>query len=104
MTGSSLRREDAELLLNAMAYVDAVHRDLVAENTGPSPGVAGRVVTAIVADPALSDYVRSWVSKASGLEASLAPVCLPIDASYERVRDLLRRTGDHRRRWLASSS
>jgi hypothetical protein len=98
MTGSASRREDAELLLDAMAYVDAVHRDLVAENTGPSPGVAGRVVTAIVADPGLSEYVRTWVRGANGLEASLAPIWPPIDASYERVRALLRRTGDHRRR------
>jgi hypothetical protein len=74
MTGRSSRREDAELLLQAIAYVEGVHRDLVAENTGQSPGVAGRVVTAIVADPALSEYVRTWVSKASGLEASLAPI------------------------------
>jgi hypothetical protein len=74
----------------------------VAENKGPPPGVAGRVVTAIVADPALSEYVRSWVSKASGLEATLSPIWPPIDASYERVRDLLRRAGDHRRRSPAS--
>lgn len=86
-----------------MAYVDAVHRDLVAENTGPSPGVAGRVVIAILADPALSEYVRTWMSEASGLEATLSPIWPPIDASYERVRDLLRRTGDQRGRSPASS-
>ena len=97
MRGRS-RSEDAELLLSAMAYVDAVHKDSVAENTGPAPGVAGRVVGAIVADPALSDYVRTWASERRALEASLGETRPPIDAIYERVRGLLRRMGDQDRR------
>jgi hypothetical protein len=47
-----LRREDPELVLDAIAYVEAVHRDLTAENTAPSSGVEGRVIAAIRADPA----------------------------------------------------
>jgi hypothetical protein len=94
-----LRREDPELVLDAMAYVEAVHRDLTAENTAPPAGVEGRVVAAIRADPALSDYVRTWASERRALEASVAPPQRPpIDATYERVRELLRRAGDEPRR------
>jgi hypothetical protein len=92
------RREDAELLLNAIAYVDAVHKDMMAENTAPPSGVTGRVVGAIIADAALSDYVDTWASARGGLEANLAQTRPVIDAIYQRVSDLLRRTGDQDRR------
>ena len=89
------RREDADLILDAMSYVDLVHMDLTAENTAPAPGVAGRVVVAILADSSLSDYVRAWASEQRALEASVTPPPRPpIDANYERVRELLRRAGD----------
>jgi hypothetical protein len=89
------RSEDPELLLDAIAYVDAVHRDLTVENTAPPPGVEGRVVAAILADPALSEYVRGWADEGHALEAGMSPPARPpIDATYERVRELLRRTGD----------
>jgi hypothetical protein len=90
-----LRREDPKLVLDAMAYVEAVHMDLTGENTAPPSGVEGRVVAAIRADPALSDYVLSWASDRRALEASVAqPRRPPIDATYERVRWLLRLAGD----------
>lgn len=92
------RREDVELLLNAIAYVDVVHKDQTAENTAPPPGVTGRVVGAIIADAALSDYVHTWARARGGLEVNLAETRPAIDATYERVSDLLRRTGDHERR------
>jgi hypothetical protein len=92
------RREDAELLLNAIAYVDAVHKDMMVENTAPPPGVTGRVVGAIIADAALSDYVHSWARARGGLEATLSETRPAIDATYERVSDLLRRTGNQDRR------
>jgi len=99
------RRGDPDGVLDAMAYVDAVHMDLSAENTAPAPGVEGRVVAAISADPALSDYVRRWASERRALEASTnAPVPPPIDAAYERVRELLRRAGDEPRRAAAGTS
>lgn len=95
-----LRREDPELVLGAMAYVEAVHMDLTAENTAPAPGVEGRVVAAILADPALSDFVRTWASERRALEASVAPPPRPpVDATYERVRELLRRAGEESR-WV----
>ncbi|MGO8920568.1 MAG: hypothetical protein ACLQJR_32135 [Stellaceae bacterium] len=90
-----LRREDPELILDAMAYVEAVHMDSTAENTAPAPGVEGRVVAAILADPTLSDYVRTWASERHAMEASAAALPRPpIDATYARVRQLLRRVGD----------
>ena len=94
----AIRREDPELIIDAMEYVEAVHIDLTAENTAPALGVLGRVVAAILADPALSDYVRTWAGQARMRRASASwhqPP--PMDASYERVCELLRRAGDERR-------
>jgi hypothetical protein len=84
------RTEDAALLLDAMAYVEEVHRELTAENTAPPPGVEGRVVEAVLADPALSQRVRDWATENRTLEASLTPLRRPaMDEVYRRVRDLL---------------
>jgi hypothetical protein len=82
--------EDPELILDAMAYVEEIHRELSAENTAPPPGVEGRVVHAILCDPALSQYVRDWATRNRVLEASInSPQRPPIDDVYRRVRDLL---------------
>jgi hypothetical protein len=92
------RRQDTELLLDAIAYVDVVHKDVVAENTVPPSGVTGRVVAAIIADAALSDYVHTWARARGGSEVNFAETRPAIDATYKRVSDLLRRTGDQDRR------
>jgi hypothetical protein len=82
-----------------MIYAGAVHIELTAENTEPASGIVGRVVAAILADPSLSDYVRNWARQWHGLEASATSLQrLPLDATYERIRELLRRTGDRSRR------
>ncbi len=82
--------EDTELLLDAMAYVEEIHRELAAENTAPPPGVEGRVVAAIVTDPVMSEYVRDWARHHRVLEASPEPPERPpMDDVYWRVRDLL---------------
>lgn len=82
--------EDPELILDAMVYVEEVHRSLAAENTAPPPGVEGRVVAAILADPKLAQYVRDWARARGALEASVRPPePPPIDEAYSRVRDLL---------------
>lgn len=80
--------EDVDLTLAAMAYVDAVHRALTAENTAPPPGVEGRVVAAILADAALVARVREWAATRPVLEAQPEDPP-PIDHAYRRVRDLL---------------
>ncbi len=82
--------EDPDLILDAMAYVEEVHRAVRAENTAPPPGVEGRVVAAILADPELAAYVRARARGRRVLEASVAPPALPpIDDGYRRVRALL---------------
>ena len=88
--------DDAELLLAAMAYIGVVHR-AVAPTTLPAPGVGECVLPAILADPALSDYVRNW-ARSTKVNATdwtpEEPPLPPIDATYERVRELLRACGD----------
>lgn len=82
---------DAELAVDATAYVEAVYKAEAAENTAPPPGVAGRVVAAILLDDALVRCVRDWVERRHALEASMAPPQPPpIDECYRRVRALLR--------------
>jgi hypothetical protein len=82
--------QDPALVLDAITYVDEVHRALRAENTAPPPGVEGRVVEAILADPKLVAYIRDWARRRHPLEASMAPPSLPpIDDCYRRVCALL---------------
>jgi hypothetical protein len=80
-----------------MAYIEAVHKAITAQDTSPAPGVGECVLAAILDDPVLSDYVRAWAK--SREEGALdgtpePPPPPPIDAAYERVRELLRRCGD----------
>jgi hypothetical protein len=83
-------RDDPALVLDAIAYVEEVHKALRTENTAPPPGVEGRVVAAILADSDLAAYVRDWAESRHALEASPEPPVLPpIDKSYQRVRELL---------------
>jgi hypothetical protein len=82
--------EDPELVLDAIAYVDEVHKALTAENTAPPPGVEGRVVAAILADPALAAYVRDWARQRHALEAGPKPLTPPpIDDRYRQICALL---------------
>jgi len=96
--------DDADLLLGAMAYIGAVHR-AIAPTTLPAPGVGECVLAAILADPALSDYVRNW-ARSTKVNAPdwtpEEPPLPPIDATYERVLELLRACGDKAR--MAASS
>jgi hypothetical protein len=87
----TMHDDQAPLLIpDAMEYVEEIHRELTAENTAPPPGTEGRVVSAILADPVLRDYVRDWANRNRALEASLAPPQrLPIDDVYRRIRAML---------------
>lgn len=83
-------RADPDLVIEAMAYVDEVHKAMTAENTAPPPGVEGRVVAAILADAALADHVRRWAAARGVLEARDGPPELPpIDWAYRRVSQML---------------
>ena len=89
--------DDAELLLSAMAYIEAVHKDVTSQHTFPAPVVGECVLAVILGDPALSDYVRAWgrSTKINGADWTPdEPPRPPIDATYQRIRDLLRTCGD----------
>lgn len=87
--------EDAQLIADAMSYVDALHQDLAAQNTAPAPGVEGRVVEAILADPALAQGVRNWAERNRVLEARIGPPeHPPFDEVYRRVKAMLISAGD----------
>jgi hypothetical protein len=78
------------LVEEAMEYVGEIHRELTTENTAPPPGVEGRVVSAILADPALRAYIHDWALRERVLEASIEPPRrLPMDDAYRRVREML---------------
>jgi hypothetical protein len=89
--------DDSELLLSAMAYIGAVHKGVTAQDTLPAPGVGECVLAVILGDPALSDYVRTW-ARSTKINATdwtpEEPPLPPIDATYTRVRELLRGCGD----------
>lgn len=98
-------RDDADLLLGAMAYIEAVHKAMTAQDTSPAPGVGECVLAAILDDPVLSDYVRTWAKSRVGGASDWNPEPPPpphMDATYERVRQLLQRCGDKAQ--MASSS
>ena len=83
-------RADPDLVIDAMAYVEEVHKAMTAENTAPPPGVEGRVVASLLADAALADYVRRWAVARCALEARVEPRELPpVDSAYRRVSQML---------------
>jgi hypothetical protein len=90
---ATMTMDDSEapfIVEEAMEYVGEIHRELTTENTAPPPGVEGRVVSAILAEPKLRGYIHDWALREHALEASVEPPHrLPIDDVYRRVRDLL---------------
>ena len=84
-----------------MAYITAVHKAVTAQDTLPAPGVGECVLAVVLDDPALSDYVRTW-ARSTKINATdwtpEEPPLPPIDAAYERIRELLRACGDKARR------
>jgi hypothetical protein len=82
--------EDSDAIVDALAYVEQLHRELTTENGAPPLGAQNRVAEAILADPALVAYVRDWAARNRVLEASTAPAQrLPIDDVYRRLGTLL---------------
>lgn len=82
--------EDSDAIVDALAYVDELYRELTTENGAPTLGTQNQVVEAILADPALVAYVRDWAAHNHVLEASIAPTQrLPIDEVYRRLSALL---------------
>ena len=82
--------EDSDAIIDALAYVEQLHRELTTENGAPPLGAQNQVVDAILADPFLTAYVRDWAEQNRVLEASVQPPQrLPIDDAYCRLRELL---------------
>ncbi len=84
--------EDPEAIVDALAYVEELHQELTTENGAPPLGAQNQAVDAILADPAMTAYVRDWARRTRALEASTEPPRRPpIDDVYRFVRDLLLR-------------
>ena len=87
------RPEDADTIIDALAYVEELHQELTTENGAPPLGSQNQVVDAILADPALTAYVCDWARRNRVLEARAEPPQRPpIDHAYRRVRALLLRS------------
>jgi hypothetical protein len=92
MTQSPHRPEDPDTIIDALAYVEELHQELTTENGAPPLGPQNQVVDAILADPALTAYVRAWAERGRVLEARAEPPQRPpMDAAYHAVRALLLR-------------
>jgi hypothetical protein len=82
--------EDSTAIIDALAYVEQLHRELTTENGAPPLGTQNQVVEAILADPMLIAYVRDWAARHRVQEASTAPTQrLLIDDVYRRLSALL---------------
>lgn len=83
----SAATEDTELIRHALAYVDALYRELTQENGAPALGTQNQAVDFILADPELRAAVARWGESAAGAEVTTGPPRrLPQDAAYRRVR------------------
>jgi hypothetical protein len=84
--------EDAALIRTALAYVNALHRELTQENGAATLGTQNQVVDFILGDPELRAAVAEWGRTAKTEEATTAPLHrLPIDDAYRRIRAYLKR-------------
>jgi hypothetical protein len=83
--------EDADTILDAIAYVAEVHEDLTLEHGAPPLGPQNQVVEAILADADFATYVRNWAERNRELEAQAEPrIRPPIDEVYRRAAAMLR--------------
>jgi hypothetical protein len=80
--------EDTELIRHALAYVDALYRELTQENGAPALGTQNQTVDFILADPELRAAVARWGRLVEEGEATVGPPRrLPQDAAYRRIRE-----------------
>jgi hypothetical protein len=89
MTGPT---ENTRLIAAALDYVVELYRELSEENGAPSLGTQNQAVDFVLANPDLTRSVAEWARQAASGEATPAsPRRLPIDETYRRVADFLRR-------------
>jgi hypothetical protein len=80
--------EDTELIRYALAYVDALYRELTQENGAPALGTRNQLVDFILADPELRAAVARRGRMVEAAEtAGEPPRRLPQDAAYRRIRE-----------------
>jgi hypothetical protein len=83
--------DEPERILDAIAYVEEIHRELTTENTAPPQGALNQVVEVVLADPLLADAARAWAERNRVLdEVKSPPDPPPFDDAYRRVSDLIR--------------
>ena len=80
--------EDSELIRHALAYTDALYRELTQENGAPALGTQNQTVDFILADPELRAAVARLGQMVEEAEATVRPPQrLPQDDAYWRVRE-----------------
>jgi hypothetical protein len=83
--------EDEATIVDALAYVGELFREISEENGQPPRGTQNQVVDFIRADPELSRYVRRWAAGQHDDDPlPRPPQRLPQDACYERVAQRLK--------------
>ena len=92
---ASSTHEEANLVLDALAYVTLLYDEVAQENGAPTLGTQNQVVDFIREDPELREYVRDWARRRSVHEATTEPPQrLPQDPAYWRIRNELLRDMD----------
>jgi len=89
---ASRTQDEANLVLDALAYVTILYGEVAQENAAPTLGTQNQVVDFIRHDPDLRRYVGDWARRRSVHEATTEPPeRLPQDPAYWRIRgELLR--------------
>jgi hypothetical protein len=95
---------DPDLIVDAVAYVTEL-RDEVEREVGPlRPGTGREVLAMVLADPALSQYMRRWARHTRSFESKVGPVrYLPMDATYDRLRSSMLALGGADRKEAAEA-
>lgn len=87
--------EEPETIIDALAYVTELYRELTDENGAPTLGIQNQVVDFIRAEPDLAAHVRRWAATRHEDDPMPAPPeRLPQDAAYERIAARLRAVMD----------
>lgn len=78
--------EDTELIRYALAYADALYRELTQENGAPALGTQNQTVDFILADPELRAAVARRGRMVEEAEPTVGPPQrLPQDDAYRRI-------------------
>ena len=82
-------REEAQLILDALAYLRAAIKTVTGETRAPVE-VQSKILGLILSDDDLRDYVLDWSRNLTREEEDEAEIELPADDRFERVADAIR--------------